>query len=357
MSFVRPAIERMSGYVPGLQPTETKYVKLNTNENPYPPSPKVLAAIAKETERLRLYPDPDSTLVRQAAAQLAGLDPDWVIAGRGSDEMLTILCRTVVGAGDRVYFPYPTYSLYDVLVDIQEGVNCPVDFPKDWTLPKALFGNRGVLTFVANPNAPSGTMVPPGEIARLAESLSGLLVVDEAYVDFADQNCAALVSDHKNLVVLRSLSKSYSLAGLRVGYGLAHPDVIRELLKVKDSYNLDRLAIVGAAAALEDQEHMRQNAARVRVTRGRLVQGLEDLGFTTTPSVANFVLTTPPGPHQAESVYQQLWDRHQILVRYFHKRRLENSLRISVGTDEEIDLLLAAIDKVLSPGAGQETNT
>lgn len=348
-SFFRQVIDRMNAYVPGLQPPDgdNGYLKLNTNENPYPPSPKVLAAIAKETARLRLYPDPDSTAFRKAAAKLNGVELDCVIVGNGSDDVLTMLCRSVIGPGDRVYFPCPTYSLYDVLVNIQDGVNCPVDFPEDFTLPEGLFGNDGVLTFLANPNSPSGTFISPERIARLAESLNGLLVVDEAYVDFAERDCTVLLDKHRNLVLLRSLSKSYSLAGLRAGYALADAKIIEGLRKVKDSYNLDRLAVAGAAAALEDVGNMRENAVRIRNTRAGFVEGLDKLAFVTLPSEANFVLTSPPEPHIAEQVYQQLWQRN-ILVRHFKQPRLESQLRITIGTDEQMKTVIDALGEIIT---------
>ena len=351
MSFFRKAVDAMQGYAPGLQPSDNLALKLNTNENPYPPSERVLVAIAIESSRLRLYPDPDSTPFRLAAARLNNVDPDCVIAGNGSDELLTILCRSVVGPGDRVYFPSPTYTLYDVLVDIQEGVNCPVDFPDDFSLPQPLFANPGVLTFVANPNSPSGTLLQPDELARLARSLKGLLVIDEAYVDFAPFNCVPLLRDHPNVVILRTLSKSYSLAGLRVGYALASPEVVLRLNKVRDSYNLDRLAVAGAAAALNDSEYMRANAARICLTRRTLVDALDKLGFTTLPSHANFVLTAPPPPLNAELLFRRLWDR-KILVRYFNLPRLDNFLRITVGSDDQMDLLLDALAHIQAAALG-----
>ena len=337
----------MQGYTPGLQPPDGEYLKLNTNENPYPPSPKALAAVAKEASRLRLYPDPQATAFRKAAARLNGVSIENVIAGNGSDDILTMICRSVVGPGDRVYLPCPTYSLYDILVNIQDGVNCMVDFPEDFSLPEGLFGNDGVLTFVANPNAPSGTFVRPERIGDLAASLSGLLVVDEAYVDFADRNCSPLLARRRNLIILRTLSKSYSLAGLRTGYALADVEIIEGLNKVRDSYNLDRLAIAGATAALEDGDAMHENAGRVRKSRAELVKGLGLLGFVTLPSEANFVMTRPPSPHRGEQVYQQLWQR-KILVRHFKRPRLTEWLRITVGTDEQVSRLLDALAEIVA---------
>jgi histidinol-phosphate aminotransferase len=345
-SHFRKAIERMAGYTPGLQPKVADYVKLNTNENPYPPSPKALEAIRRETERLRLYPDPDGDAVRDEVAKLFGVERDNVIVGNGSDELLNLVVRAFVEPGRTVTYPSPTYSLYEVLVEIQDAVNRPAAFPEDWSLPRGLFGNDSPLTFLANPNAPSGTLVAPDEVARLAQSLKGVIVIDEAYVDFADADCMGLASGLENVIVLRTLSKSYSLAGLRLGFGVASKTLVAGLMKVKDSYNLDRLAIAGGAAALADQAHMRANVGKVKATRARLVAELGRLGFTTLASQANFVFTRPPAKLAAKDCYEQLWKR-LILVRWWDLPRVRDFVRISVGTDDEIDRLIAATREIL----------
>ncbi|MBM4084008.1 MAG: aminotransferase class I/II-fold pyridoxal phosphate-dependent enzyme, partial [Planctomycetes bacterium] len=210
MNLFRPNIQKMTGYTPGKQPKGGGFVKLNTNENPYPPSPKVIAAIKHAAcETLRLYPDPLATAAREKAAAVLGVKPAQVLMGNGSDDLLTMIIRAFVGPGDKVAFPYPTYSLYDVLVKIQDGISCPVDFPEDYSLPNNIVVKGAKVTFIANPNAPSGTMIHASELSDLAERVSGALVIDEAYVDFADFNCLHLVNRHPNVILLRTLSKSY----------------------------------------------------------------------------------------------------------------------------------------------------
>ncbi len=335
--LVRPAVAALAGYVPGEQPSDPRVVKLNTNENPYPPSPRVAEAIAAAAGNLHLYPDPDSSALRRAAARLYGVDPDGVVVGNGSDELLAMLLRAAVDPGEVVAYPIPTYSLYDTQVALQGGRSMHFPYPADWSLPEAIFGCGARVFFICNPNAPSGTLVPLDAIERLARENPGSIVVaDEAYVDFCDGTAVGLVGRVPNLVVLRSFSKSYSLAGLRVGLAMTTPALAAELLKVKDSYNLDRLAQAGALAALEDQAAMRANVDRVRATRARLSAELGRLGFRVVPSETNFVLAYGPGESQ-EGVARSLKERG-VLVRWF--RALPDALRISVGTDAQVDRLL-----------------
>ncbi|KPL04381.1 MAG: hypothetical protein AMK75_01225 [Planctomycetes bacterium SM23_65] len=344
--YFREAIDDMEGYVPGFQPKVADYVKLNTNENPYPPSPLVLEAIKAELSRLRRYPDPTSDAVREEAAKLFGVEIENVLAGNGSDELLRMIVTAFVEPGQTVSYPFPTYSLYEVLVNIQGAWNRPVAFPDDWSLPEGLFGNDSPLTFLSNPNSPTGTLVPPEDVAKLAESLGGVLVVDEAYVEFAETNCMRLVDEHENVIVLRTLSKSHSLAGLRLGLAVASKGLIAGLMKVKDSYNLDRLAIVGGAAALADEAHMRANIEKVKATRVRLVNELDALGFSTLPSQANFILTCPPDGLSATEYYEKLWEK-RILIRWLDQPRVRDYVRITVGTDDEIDRLLETTRDIL----------
>jgi histidinol-phosphate aminotransferase len=340
-AFTRPVVRAMTGYIPGEQPQDRRTIKLNTNENPYPPSPHVIEAIrAAANDDLRLYPDPMANALRDRAATQYGFHRDNILVGNGSDELLSLIVRACVSTGDRVVFPYPTYSLYDTLVTVQEGETIHLPYPADFTLPAGLAAARGRITFVCHPNSPSGTPVPINAIEALAKEVSGLLVVDEAYVDFAASNALSLVHRYDNVIVLRTFSKSFSLAGMRIGLAFACPGVIAELLKVKDSYNVTRLSIVAATTALEDYAWMEANVARVRRTRARLIEGLGQLGFSVLPSQSNFVLARRSG-HNLESVYLALKERG-ILVRYFPTPELHDALRISVGTDAEIDALLAA---------------
>ncbi len=341
--FTRPTVAAMSGYVPGEQPQGRRYIKLNTNENPYPPSPKVIDAVrAAVNDDLRLYPDPLANALRDRAAAVYGLQRDNILVGNGSDELLNLIVRACVSGGDHVVYPYPTYSLYDTLVTLQEGMATHIAYPTDFSLPSGLVEARGRVTFICHPNSPSGTPVPIEAIRALAERVAGLLVVDEAYVDFAAANALALVTKHDNIVVLRTFSKSFSLAGMRVGLAFASPAIIEELLKVKDSYNVTRLSIVAATAALEDYAWMEANVARICRTRERLTGELRARGFGVLPSQSNFVLARRLG-HSLEPVYVGLKE-HGILVRYFATPELADALRISVGTDAEVDALLAALD-------------
>lgn len=338
--LVRPNVAALAGYVPGEQPTDPSIVKLNTNENPYPPSPRVAEAIAAAAANLHLYPDPDSSALRRAAARIYGVDPDGVVVGNGSDELLAMLLRAIVGPGDGVAYPVPTYSLYDTQVALQDGRAMHFPFPDDWSLPEAIHSCGAKLFFICNPNAPSGTLLPTSALERLArENPDSVVVADEAYVDFCDGTAVGLVGRVPNLVVLRSFSKSYSLAGLRVGLAMATPALAAELAKVKDSYNLDRLAQAGALAALEDQATMLANVAKVRATRARLTTALESMGFRVLPSQTNFVLAR--GARGSLEGLAVALKQRGVLVRWF--RALPDALRISVGTDAQVDRLLAEL--------------
>ncbi len=351
----RPNVAKMTGYVPGEQPREQGFIKLNTNENPYPPSPAVRRAILAEAGSLRLYPDPGATRLKTRAARTYGFDVASVIAGNGSDDLLAMIARAFVGEGDILCCPTPTYTLYDTLVHIQGGRIEAVRYPPDYSLPAGLGAKRAKVTIVANPNSPSGTAVPPSALAALADRVRGVLVIDEAYVDFADETALSLARDKKNVIVLRTLSKSFSLAGMRIGLGFAHPAIIEGLNKVRDSYNLSRLAIAAGEAALADAGWMRKNAAKIRRTRAALLAALPALGFSPYPSQSNFVLAERTGGGSARSIYTEL-ARKKILVRYFDTPRLAGCLRITVGTDAEIEALLAAL-RTLRGGSSSSRRT
>ncbi len=338
----------MSGYTPGEQPKPGESViKLNTNENPYPPSPRVVEAIrAVSAEALRRYPSPAADEFRRVAARLHGVTPDHVIAGNGSDDILQIALRTYCGPGDVLASPDPTYSLYPVLAELADVRFVTVPWDDGWRLPtEALLATSPRAIFFANPNAPSGTVVPVAEVATLATRTSALVLVDEAYVDFAEDNCLALVASHANVLVSRTLSKGYGLAGLRFGYGVGHPAVVEQMTKVKDSYNCDAIAIAAAAAALDDQAYAREVWARVKAERARMTAALTERGFSVLPSQGNFVLATLPGRAAAQPMYRALKDAG-ILVRFFDKPGLRDRLRITIGTPEENAALLEAIDRV-----------
>ncbi|MFQ5861893.1 MAG: histidinol-phosphate transaminase [Candidatus Brocadiales bacterium] len=347
MSLFRDNIERMKGYIPGEQPQEEGYIKLNTNENPFPPSPRVLAAVKEAANpSLRLYPDPMATRLRKKVAEVLGTRPERVLVGNGSDELLGIISRAFTGTGDKVVFPYPTYLLYKTLVEIQGAEAVEVSFREDFSLPKDIVVKGAKITFLCNPNSPSGTMVWPDEVARLARQIDGVLVVDEAYVDFADANCLSLVEDNPNVLILRTLSKSYSLAGLRLGFCIAQEELIQGLMKVKDSYNVDRLSMAAAIAALDDQKHLKENVDKVRDIRSYLSESLRELGFFVYPSQADFVFARCKDASTARDIYELL-KREKILIRHINYRGLEDCVRISVGTREEIDTLLETLSEVL----------
>jgi len=340
--YFRPNIETMTGYAPGEQPSDDGVIKLNTNENPYPPSPKVYSALRKAINpSLRLYPEPLSDSLRSVAAGVYGVPLENIIAGNGSDELLSMLLRCFVGPQDRVAFPVPTYSLYDTLVEIQDGVSAQVNYPEDFSLPETLAGQHAALTFLCNPNAPSGTLVSLPEIAKLARAVSGVLVVDEAYIDFAATEGASsvpLIRRLPNLVVLRSFSKSFSLAGMRIGLAFASEEIIAGMMKVKDSYNLNRLSLVAATAALRDMAWMKRNAQRIQRSRKRLSGALKRMGYHVYPSHANFVLARKKNQN-LRPIYEEL-KRKKIFVRYFDAPGLQDCLRITVGTPTEVNVLL-----------------
>jgi histidinol-phosphate aminotransferase len=285
-----------------------------------------------------------ANVLRDAAAARYDLTRDHIVAGNGSDELLAMVLRACAEPGDRIAYPHPTYSLYDTLVAIAGATAVRVPFADDFSLPEGLADADARVTFVCNPNAPSGTFVAVDELAALSEQLTGLLVVDEAYVDFAADSALRLVRARPNVVVLRTLSKSFSLAGLRVGFACGQPPLIAELCKVKDSYNLNRISIAAGAAALADYDGMREHTRRVAATRVRLSEQLRARGYQVPPSQANFVLARQAGRDQ-RPIYEALKQRH-ILVRYFATPELRDALRITVGTDAEIDALLAALDQI-----------
>jgi histidinol-phosphate aminotransferase len=337
----------MTPYAPGEQLPPGKYIKLNTNENPYPPPPAVVEAIRTAAAGpLNRYPDPMATAFRRAAADALGLPgPDWVLAGNGSDEILTILVRGFVDDGQRLRLPYPSYILYRTLADIQGASWEQVPFDEEWKLPAA-FGesdNDLRLVLLPNPNSPSGTVVMPDEVAAIGQSLDCPLVIDEAYADFAQQNCLDLVRQNERFMVTRTLSKSYSLAGVRFGFLVAQPQVIAELAKIKDSYNCDAISIAAATAAMGCQTWLADVRVKMNATRERMADRLAAIGFDVAPSQANFVWCVhPDGIHQARYEFLK---KNQILVRYMKFPEWGDGLRISVGTDEQIDACLMMLER------------
>jgi histidinol-phosphate aminotransferase len=346
---LRKNIAEMAGYVPGFQPeNEAEWIKLNTNENPYPPSPQVakaiLAEVGSDGGNLRKYPDAASREARRIAAELYGVDPSWVIMANGSDELLNNLIRAFVGEGEELAYVHPSYSYYATLAEIQ-GVRI-VRFGLDDDYRLADFPERyaGKLFFLTSPNAPLGFRFSNDYIRDLARRCDGVLVVDEAYADFAEASAMDLVGQCENLVVTRTFSKSYSLAGMRLGLAIARPEVIEALDKIRDHYHLDRLALTAAEAALSDQSWLAENLAKICKTREWFGNELRQIGYRVIPSQANFVFATPPDLN-AERVYQELFER-KILVRFFTDPLLKHGLRISIGTREEMEQTLAALTEI-----------
>jgi histidinol-phosphate aminotransferase len=347
----------MKGYAPGEQLNDPDIIKLNTNENPYPPSPRVFEAIraALTPNSLRKYPQPLGDTFRQAAGRVLGVDPDCILIGNGSDDILTILTRAFVPEGGLIASPTPSYILYKSLAEIQGARFEAVRFDTDWQFPEwPLKGAH--LTFLPNPNSPSGTLIGAASLTWLGrEVFPAPLVLDEAYADFADDNYSSrLLQDRiPNLVITRTLSKSYSLAGIRFGFAVARPEVVRELVKVKDSYNCDVLSLAAATAAIEDQDYFREVRAKIVATRERMAQELAAIGFDVTPSHANF-LWCQRSDRDVKPVYEEL-KRRKILVRYMNYSAGPvgepdgpyAGLRISVGTDAEVDRLMAELKAIL----------
>src|SRR5262245_16557625 len=345
-SHLRANIRAMAGYVPGEQPRDGAFIKLNTNENPYPPSPRVFAAIqeALTGDCLRKYPDPLGTAFRQTAGRVLGIDPDGILIGNGSDDILTIVTRSFAGEAGLIVSPTPSYLLYRTLAEIQGCRFHMVPYTADWRLPDPWLYPAANLTFIASPNSPSGTLSAASELEQLAAKLSGVLVIDEAYVDFADAHALHLAR-RPNVLVTRTLSKSYSLAGIRFGFAVGTPTLIRELVKVKDSYNCDVLSLAAAAAALEDQDYFRTTRARILATRERLSRALADLGFAVCPSQANFVWCRRHD-RPVKPIYEEL-KRRMILVRYLSYEGYGDGLRVTVGTDTEVDRLLEEVNRLV----------
>jgi histidinol-phosphate aminotransferase len=348
-SFVRSEVVAMNGYVPGEQPRAGEAIKLNTNENPYRASEKVYAAIRQAAEAgLSRYPDPVATAVRNAVAEKFQIDPRSVLCGNGSDDLLTILTRTIVGSGELLRLPYPTYILYRSLAEIQGAKSELVQFRTDWSLPDEFFAGSSKLrlVFLPNPNSPSGTVIPKQRTLEIAEKLPCPLVVDEAYSDFADEHCIDLVAKCEKLIVCRTMSKAYSLAGLRFGYLVAAPALVEQMMKVKDSYNCDALSIAAAAAAIADDDWQKENRRKIVATRGRLTERMRKLGFDVPVSQANFTWNTRQDM-PVQPIYEHL-KQNGFLVRYMNYPGWGDGLRISVGTDEQTDRCVDLIEEYLS---------
>lgn len=350
MGYFRNAIEATTGYIPGEQPKPgTKIIKLNTNENPYPPSPQAIEVLRHiDSEWLRRYPNAYAQDFRLAVSEVLSIPTDWIIVGNGSDELLNLIIRACAEGSDRpIVYPMPTYVLYRTLATLQPALAIEINYLLDFHLPiDKLVSAGGAVTFIASPNSPSGHIVPLDDLRELAQRLSGVLVIDEAYVDFAEYSALSLVREFSNVIILRTLSKGYSLAGLRLGFAIANPELLSGLFKVKDSYNIDAIANLVGAAAIRDIDYKNECAEKVKYSRAKLAIALKNLGFTVLPSHGNFLLATPPIGN-AEHIYLKLKERG-ILVRYFKQPGLEDKLRISIGTESQNQSLLLALTELIS---------
>lgn len=346
MGQVRQCVRAMQGYVPGKQPHETGYIKLNTSENPYPPSPHVLDALRQAINAdLRFYPDPVAFNLRQTAAQLYGCTEDEVIAGNGSDDILTMIFRTFLDAGDKIATPAPSYTLYNVLSAMQDATCVEVPMGPDYTLPADLDDHGAKVVFIVNPNAPTGVLFPREALRAFLQRTRSIVVVDEAYADFAGESALSLLPEFPHLIVVRTLSKAYALAGMRLGLGFAQRDVVEQLMKVKDSYNLDRLALVAGCAALEDQAWLQETTAKIIRTRTQMVQALQEMGLHVPPSRSNFVFPRLAAGRALE-IYEAL-EKRRILVRYFRDPMVADSFRVTVGTDTEVEIFLRTLQTLI----------
>ena len=348
MQRFRQTIETLEPYAPGEQPSAgTAVIKLNTNENPFLSSPRAIDALQTvDPDALRRYPQPFADEFRKAAGDVLGVDPTWILAGNGSDDLLTQLMRAVAGPGRTVAYPVPTYVLYRTLAAMQEAPTVEVAYDDAFVLPIEGLSEAGAaLTIVANPNSPSGTAAALDELRELAARIGGVLAIDEAYVEFADASAIGLVRSSDRVIVLRTLSKSHSLAGLRLGFGVAQPSLLAGLAKVKDSYNVDAVAAHVGAAAIRDVAYTRKTTARILAARAQLTTALEALNFYVWPSQANFVLARP-ADGDARHLHDALKAR-QILVRYFDEPGLADTLRITVGTEDQNLRLTTALTEIL----------
>ena len=359
--LVRPLVRELHAYVPGEQPKVKGLIKLNTNENPYPPSPKVLSAMQAAIDgRMRLYPNPSAQLLREQLAALHQCSPDQIIIGNGSDELLALGVRAFVepaANGDsassepsksRVQYFGPSYSLYPVLAETHGATPYSVPLLEDFGLPSVSQLRRGkrwdfqaALTFITTPNAPSGRGYATRELEVLCSAMKGVVVLDEAYVDFADENALELCLKYPHVIISRTFSKAYSLCFQRIGYWIGHPELISALHRIRDSYNVNGLAQIAASATLKNLSYYQRNFRRVTESRSRVTQALTGLGWTVLPSQTNFILARPSGP----PALQWLEDlrRKKILVRWFASPNLESFLRITIGSESEMDTLLKTI--------------
>ena len=363
-SLVRPHIGLLTPYTPGEQPEETSIIKLNTNENPYLPSPKVLDAVRNAVgEQLRLYPSPTAESLRRKLASLHGCSANQIIVGNGSDELLALATRAFVQPvvkktqkySDRQVVQYfaPSYSLYRSLASIHAARTNEVPLTQSFGIPAPpLLQNAGwrpdaALSFVTTPNAPSGRPYRTTELRRLCAATRGAIILDEAYVDFAEENALSLATEFDHVIVSRTFSKAYSLCFQRIGYFVGPEPLIAALHKIRDSYNVNGLAQIAALAALDDLPYYRKNLQTIVRERNKLARSLLRLDFEVTPSAANFLLVSPPNGSKTAAAWQKQLRQQGILVRWFPDPSVRHCLRITIGTPEQNQILRKTLRKIL----------
>ena len=351
MTYIRRQVQRMSAYVPGEQPQVAGLIKLNTNENPYPPSAKVLETLRGAVDgRMRLYPDPTSSALRMKLGKIHGFDADQIIIGNGCDDILNLCVRAFCGECEKLAYFWPSYSLYPVLANIQGATQVELPLDENFQIvahPGTLANLAGVkLVFITQPNAPSGVWIQRVEIQRVIEATKGVVVIDEAYVDFAADDCLDFAREYDNVIVARTFSKAFSFAGMRVGWAVGSRELIAALHKVKDSYNVNRLSQAGAEATLDDWAYFESNCRKICATRQRVSEALVKLGFFVYPSQTNFVFARPPAPLTARQWFEQLRAAN-ILIRWWDADRIRDCARVTIGTNEEMDKFLEVTKELL----------
>ncbi len=341
--------KRLDPYVPGEQPKDKKYIKLNTNENPYGPSPRVLGAIRDCTgDSLKLYPDPTCDMLLTTAAQYYGLEKEQIFAGNGSDEILAFAYMAFFNPGKVILFPDITYSFYPVYAQLFNIDYRLVNVSENFEIPEEELYNSPGGVIVANPNAPTGKFLPLASIQRILDkNPSNAVIVDEAYIDFGGESAVKLIGYYPNLLVVHTFSKSRSLAGMRLGFALGDSNLIKAMNSVKNSFNsytINRLTIAAGIEAFKDVEYFEATRRKIIATRERVSRKLASMGFKVVDSEANFLFAAHPDV-KAAVLFAELREKG-ILVRYFSKARIENYLRITIGSDEEMDVFLAAVKDI-----------
>ena len=349
MNYYSKKVENLTPYVPGEQPKEDGYIKLNTNENPYPPTPKVVKAMQEyDFDKLRLYPDPECTVLRENIAKMYNLEKENIFIGNGSDEVLATAFQAFFMDKENVLMPEITYSFYPVYCNLYNIKNVEIPLKEDYTIniEDYMIKNNGIV--IANPNAPTGLALSKNEIEKIVKNnKDSVVLIDEAYVDFGAESCISLVKQYENLLIVRTFSKSYSLAGIRVGFAIGSSNLIDGMNRVKNSFNsypVDRIAQIVATEAIKDSEYFNNTRNKIISTRERIKRELIDLGFNVLDSKTNFLFISNPKKN-AEEIFLKLRE-NKILVRYFKKEKIDNFLRVTIGTDEEMDKFIEILKKI-----------